>query len=235
MSVIDDLIVRVKRGDSVATRALRDIYKGMLSFDLPETAASRRVYAALYRAHHAYEAVREIAAGKILFEPMARARFHSVGRNLQLSALPYVRGHARITIGDNCRLGYFSVDSGKYIDQPELTIGNDCVISSNVAFVVNMRVTLGNHVGIAGRCRITDAPGHPSDPEKRKAGVDQTEEDFGPVTIEDYAWIGHSAHIQKGVTVGRGAVVAPGSVVVKDVPPNGLAMGIPARNVANAF
>ena len=77
--------------------------------------------------------------------------------------------------------------------------------------------------------------GHPTDLERRRAGDDQTTDDIAPVTLEDEVWIGHSAHIQRGVTVGAGAIVAPGSVVVKDVPPGGLAMGIPARNVAKAF
>ena len=235
MSVIDKLIVRVKRGDSAATRALREAYKRVITFDVPESSASRKVFAAMYRAHDALVGLRELSAGKLLYEPMARARFHKVGRNLQMSSLPYIRGHARVTIGDDCRFGHFSIATGKYVDVPELIIGDDCSISTGVVFVVNKRITIGNHVGIAGRCRITDAPGHPTDLERRRAGEDQTDDDIEPVIIEDYAWIGHSAHIQRGVTVGEGAVVAPGSVVVKDVPAGGLAMGIPARNVAKAF
>lgn len=41
---------------------------------------------------------------------------------------------------------------------------------------------------------------------------------FAPVIIKDNAWIGMSAIILKGVTVGEGAIVAAGSVVTKDVP-----------------
>ena len=50
-----------------------------------------------------------------------------------------------------------------------------------------------------------------------------------PVIIEDYAWICSSAMLLPGVTVGRGAVVAAGAVVAKDVPPLAVVGGNPAR------
>ena len=49
------------------------------------------------------------------------------------------------------------------------------------------------------------------------------------VIIEDDVWIGLKSTILKGVTIGRGAVVAAGSVVTKDVPPFTLVAGNPAR------
>jgi maltose O-acetyltransferase len=52
-----------------------------------------------------------------------------------------------------------------------------------------------------------------------------------PVTIEDYVWIGSRAIILPGVTIGRGAVVAAGAVVTKDVPPLTVVAGNPARFV----
>ena len=52
---------------------------------------------------------------------------------------------------------------------------------------------------------------------------------FAPVIIKDNAWIGMSAIILKGVTVGEGAIVAAGSVVTKDVPPHTIVAGVPAR------
>ena len=52
-----------------------------------------------------------------------------------------------------------------------------------------------------------------------------------PVVIEDHVWIGFRAIVLKGVTVGRGAVVAAGAIVTKDVPPHSLVVGQPARPV----
>jgi maltose O-acetyltransferase len=50
-----------------------------------------------------------------------------------------------------------------------------------------------------------------------------------PVSIEDGAWIAARVTILPGVTIGRGTVVAAGAVVTRDVPPNTLAAGVPAR------
>jgi acetyltransferase-like isoleucine patch superfamily enzyme len=52
-----------------------------------------------------------------------------------------------------------------------------------------------------------------------------------PVVIEDNAWIGVRAMIMPGVTVGRGAVVSAGAVVMRDVPPLAIVFGSPARPV----
>ncbi|MCB1226102.1 MAG: hypothetical protein KDK99_09860, partial [Verrucomicrobiales bacterium] len=50
-----------------------------------------------------------------------------------------------------------------------------------------------------------------------------------PIVVEDYAWIATNAIILPGVTIGRGAVVAAGAVVSRDVPAGAVAMGNPAQ------
>lgn len=50
-----------------------------------------------------------------------------------------------------------------------------------------------------------------------------------PIIIGDHVWIGKNALILKGVTIGEGAIVAAGSIVVKDVPAKSLVAGNPAR------
>lgn len=49
------------------------------------------------------------------------------------------------------------------------------------------------------------------------------------IIVEDEVWFGAGVKVLKGVTIGRGAVVAAGSVVIVDVPPNTLVGGVPAR------
>ena len=71
------------------------------------------------------------------------------------------------------------------------------------------------------------AAGHPLDAEERIAG----EEYAFPVTIGDNVWIGGGVSIIGGVTIGKNSVVAAGSVVIRDVPPDTLVAGNPARVV----
>jgi acetyltransferase-like isoleucine patch superfamily enzyme len=229
VSVLDQLVLRIKRGDTAAARTARDVYRWAQRWSLPQSTVTRRLFGALYRGHDLYEAAREYLGGKLVYEPMVRARFHKVGSGVQLSALPYVVGHAQVTIGDDCQFGYFSIRSGRFVDRPELVFGNSVMVSSGVIFVVNRRISVGDHTGIAGKCWISDSDGHPVELERRLRGEELTPEDIRPLTIEDHVWIGHGSHILKGVTIGRGAVVAAGSVVTGDVPAGALAMGVPAR------
>lgn len=54
---------------------------------------------------------------------------------------------------------------------------------------------------------------------------------FAPIIIEDHAWVATDAMILKGVTIGRGAVVAAGAVVIKDVKPFSVVGGNPAKAI----
>jgi maltose O-acetyltransferase len=70
-------------------------------------------------------------------------------------------------------------------------------------------------------------PTHPTDAELRRA----KREAARPITIEDNAWLGGGAIILAGVVVGENAIVGAGAIVTKDVPPNTVALGNPARVV----
>ena len=50
-----------------------------------------------------------------------------------------------------------------------------------------------------------------------------------PITIEDNVWIGGGAVICPGVKIGKNSVIGAGSVVVKDIPSNSIAVGNPCR------
>jgi acetyltransferase-like isoleucine patch superfamily enzyme len=93
------------------------------------------------------------------------------------------------------------------------------------------RITIGNRVLIAHFASIYDNNNHPIDPGARAKNMPIGKDDFAPVVIEDDVWIGAHAVVLKGVTIGRGSVVAMGSVVTKDVPPMTVVAGNPARVV----
>ena len=87
-------------------------------------------------------------------------------------------------------------------------------------------------INIGERClfgyyvTVLDSAMHQLEPERRHE-IPEPE----PVNIEDDVWIGTRAIIMPGVTIGRGAVVAAGSIVTKDVAPRTLVAGVPAKFV----
>ena len=81
-------------------------------------------------------------------------------------------------------------------------------------------ITIGKKVAIGDEAVIRDYDGHEIEGQKDASA---------PVTIGDHVWIGERATILKGVTIGDGAVVACNAVVTKDVPPNCLVAGVPAK------
>ncbi len=86
------------------------------------------------------------------------------------------------------------------------------------------KVTFGSNVMIAPNVSIYTA-GHPVHPDSRNSGYE-----YGiPVVIGNNVWIGGSAVILPGVTIGDNAVIGAGSVVTKDIPDNVIAAGNPCR------
>ena len=91
-----------------------------------------------------------------------------------------------------------------------LVIGKGTYFNRNVQVIAAQSVRIGRGVKIGWDVVIldTDLHGHSGQP----AGT-------RPVVIEDDVWIGCRALILKGVRVGRGAIIAAGAIVTKDVPP----------------
>jgi len=104
-----------------------------------------------------------------------------------------------------------------------LTIGPGGSIADHVTINLDAPVTIGSNVGIAPHVVIYTGS-HKLGPGSARMAAPQAL----PVTIEDGAWIRIGAIIVPGVTVGRGAIVAAGAVVLKDVPPNTYVEGNPA-------
>ncbi|MEI6821717.1 MAG: CatB-related O-acetyltransferase [Bacteroidota bacterium] len=57
----------------------------------------------------------------------------------------------------------------------------------------------------------------------------------GTIVVEDEVWIGAGTQIHSGVTIGKGAIIAAGSIVTKDVPPYAIVGGIPAKLIKYKF
>jgi len=128
------------------------------------------------------------------------------------------------------------VDSSVFIGA-RVRISSDLVMGPgsfiNYGCIINPRVTIGKyvllgpHVSIVGGDHNFDQPGVPIIYSGRPA--------MQETIIEDDVWIGHGSIILSGVRIERGAIVAAGSVVTKDVPAYEIHGGIPAKKIRDRF
>lgn len=115
--------------------------------------------------------------------------------------------YANIYVGDDVSLGYRPMLMAAL---SEIRIGNHVMFGPEVAIIGG-----GHNISVVGRF-MTDV--------HEKTG----NEDLG-VVIEDDVWVGARAIILRGVTVGRGSIIAAGAIVTKSVPPYAVVGGNPAR------
>ena len=116
----------------------------------------------------------------------------------------------KITLGSNCR-----VEQGTIISAVDgaVLFGKGCFVNRNCQIVAHKLIQIGNDVMIGPNTVILDHD-HQLENGKVKKRKYITKE----IIIEDDVWIGANCVILKGVTIGRGSVIAAGSVVTHDCP-----------------
>lgn len=224
---------KIRRGEGPLWGTLKRVARVVLSFHIPVAGPTRWLFAGLYRFH---VAVREgwIWARRFFwYEPLFRSQCASVGPGFHMEQLPYVQGNGRITLGACVR---FSGKPGiafsrAFRTDPELVIGDHTFIGHGCSFVIADRVTIGRDCLLAAGVSIMDMDGHPLNAAARRAGQPTPPDQVRAVRIGDDVWVGSESIILKGVTVGDRAIVAARSVVTKDVPPDTIVAGNPARIV----
>lgn len=105
-------------------------------------------------------------------------------------------------------------------------IGENFFANHNTVILDGASVTFGDNVFIAPNCGFYTA-GHPVDFERRNRGLEYAY----PIKVGNNVWIGAGVHVMPGVTIGDNVVIGGGSVVVKDIPANVVAVGNPCRVV----
>jgi len=104
-----------------------------------------------------------------------------------------------------------------------ISIGEDTIIGDHSFLDGRDKLIIGNHVDIASGVLIYNSE-HDLESENFSARI-------APIEIGDYVFIGPRAIILPGVKIGRGAVVAAGAVVTKDVEPFMIVGGVPAKEI----
>jgi len=100
-----------------------------------------------------------------------------------------------------------------------IQIGDGCGFSGTTIACAN-NITLGRNIRCGANTLITDTDWHRDD--------DRTGPD-APVEICNNVWLGVNVTVLKGVTIGENTFIAAGSVVTKNLPPNVMAGGVPAK------
>lgn len=145
---------------------------------------------------------------------------------------------------ENLSVGAYSVICGQLATVTSsaiLRVGHHSFLGQGSRIWAQESVLIGDHVLIAHLVDIHDTNSHSVRwPDRRADSIKQYEERVqldhqrvtsAPVIIEDDVWIGFKSTVLKGVTIGRGAVIAAGSLVTHDIPPFTLVAGAPARVV----
>ena len=105
-----------------------------------------------------------------------------------------------------------------------ISLGENSFINHDCIFLDIGKVKIGKNELIGPRVSFL-AVNHPLFPSERETGYE-----YGThITIEDGVWIGGAVTINDGVTIGKNSVIGSGSVVVKDIPENVIAVGNPCR------
>lgn len=105
-----------------------------------------------------------------------------------------------------------------------IRVGENFYANHNLTVLDAGGVTFGNNVLIGPDCGFYTS-GHPIDAERRNAGLEYAY----PITVGDNVWIGGGVRVAPGVSIGSNVVIGTGSVIVKDIPDNCVAVGNPCR------
>jgi acetyltransferase-like isoleucine patch superfamily enzyme len=165
---------------------------------------------------------------------MFKAYCHSYGKRLHTGVfVHWVQGKGQIVLGNDVIFdGKSSFKfAARYSQFPRLEVGDNTGIGHGCSFTVGKSITIGRHCRIASGVAMFDAPGHSLDPVARMRGEPAPDEDVKPIVIGDNVWIGAHSTIFPGVTIGANSVVATGSSVMTDVPPDTIVGGNPARSM----
>lgn len=156
------------------------------------------------------------------------------GKNVCINGFIYLRG--KLIIGNNVKInsqyqrnpiGGMTKASFYAAKNAEIQIGDNVGIS-NSAFFAKKKITIGNNVKIGGDCRIYDTDFHSLNyMERRDNETDIPMEK--EVVIGNDVFIGAGTIVLKGVVIGDRSIIGAGSVVTKEIPPDEIWAGNPAK------
>jgi acetyltransferase-like isoleucine patch superfamily enzyme len=145
---------------------------------------------------------------------------------------------SEIVIGENCIICSDPTMTALGVGQPAvlrtlwpgaiISIGSNTGISGG-AICAAIHIEIGNECLLGANIIIADTDFHALNPIRRRYNNNPLEISAKPIIIKNNVFIGAGSIILKGVTIGKNSVVGAASVVTKDVPPDAIVAGNPAK------
>jgi acetyltransferase-like isoleucine patch superfamily enzyme len=168
---------------------------------------------------------------RLIVRLLRRRYLHPTGRRLRSDGIAFIGPRVVLQIGKGGRieLGRWSwLGHGTKIRCHEglVSIGAKTVLGQECTISAYQHVSIGRECVIADRVMMIDFDHGVVEVDRpiRLQGIYKRD-----VNVGNNVWIGYGACILRGVTVGDNAIVGTNSVVTKDVPPNAIVGGVPAR------
>ncbi|MFR9524307.1 MAG: sugar O-acetyltransferase [Rikenellaceae bacterium] len=138
------------------------------------------------------------------------------------------RGEIMRKLLGGCK-GSFTIEPSVWFDYGyNISIGENFYSNHNLVILDVAKVTFGDNVFIAPACGFYTAT-HPTNAVQRNKGLEFAK----PITIGNNVWIGGGVTVLPGVEIGDNCVIGAGSVVVKSIPENSIAVGNPCRVIGS--
>ena len=161
---------------------------------------------------------------KLLFNKSRLIRFPIIIRGRR-----YIDFGSKLTTGVGCRIEAHENQNSK----KSLIFGKNIQLNDYVHITAMNNVVIGNNVLMASKIYISDCShgfynGEEMDSSPEQYPIDRSF-NISEVIIEDNVWLGEFVSVLPGVKIGKGAIIGSNSVVTKNIPPNTIAVGSPAK------